>query len=58
MLIGQREQQLLPMTQTHAKDLFQTGNHLPQLVFCQNKALGDTFRETSIAFAYTISNKA
>lgn len=27
-------------------------------VFCQNKALGDTFRETSIAFAYTISQDA
>lgn len=58
MMIGQREQQLLPMTQTHAKELFQSGNHVPMFVFCQNKALGDTFRETSIAFAYTISNEA
>jgi hypothetical protein len=39
MMIGQREQQLLPMTQTHAKELFETGNHVPMFVFCQNKAL-------------------
>lgn len=58
MMIGQREQQLLPMTQTHAKELFQSGNHVPMFVFCQNKWLWDTFRETSIAFAYTISNTA
>lgn len=58
MMFGQREQQLLPMTQTHAKELFQSGNHVPMFVFCQNKALGDTFRETSIAFAYTISDAA
>jgi hypothetical protein len=28
------------------------------MVFAQNKALGDTFRETGIAFAYTISLEA
>jgi len=37
MMIGQREQQLLPMTQQHARDLFQSGNHVPMFVFCQNK---------------------
>lgn len=58
MLFGNREQQLLPMTQQHARDLFQSGNHVPMLVFCQNKTLGDTFRETAVAFAYTISHEA
>ncbi len=57
MLFGNREQQLLPMTQQHARDLFQSGNHVPMLVFCQNKALGDTFRETAVAFAYTMGKE-
>lgn len=53
-LFGHREEQILPKTQTYAKDLFQSGTQMPMLVFCQNKALGDTFRETAIAFAYSM----
>lgn len=49
---------MLPETQEHIKKQFQEeGVQIPMLVFMQNKNLGDTFRETSIAFAYTISKK-
>jgi len=56
ILFGSREQKLLPATQEHIKKQFQEeGCHVPMFVFMQNKNLGDTFRETTIAFAYTIS---
>lgn len=47
---------MLPQTQEHIKKQFQDeGVQIPMFVFMQNKDLGDVFRETSIAFAYTIS---
>lgn len=55
LFIG-REQQLLPATQEHIRKQFQEdGVQVPMFAFMQNKNLGDVFRETSIAFAYTIS---
>lgn len=39
MLFGRREQHLLPRSQEHLKDAFQTGNHIPMFVFAQNKRL-------------------
>jgi hypothetical protein len=55
MLFGHREEQMLSPTREHIKTQFQSGYHIPMFVFMQNKDLGDTFRETGIAFAYTIS---
>lgn len=53
-----REKQLLPATQEHIRKQFQEdGVQIPMFVFMQSKNLGDVFRETSIAFAYTISKK-
>lgn len=47
---------MLPQTQEHVKKQFQEeGVQVPMFVFMQSKNLGDVFRETSIAFAYTIS---
>lgn len=47
---------MLSPTQEHIKKQFQEeGCHVPMFVFMQNKNLGDVFRETGIAFAYTIS---
>lgn len=55
VLFGCREEQMLPPTREHIKSQFQSGYHIPEFVFMQNKDLGDVFRETGIAFAYTIS---
>ncbi len=58
VLFGCREQQMLSPTQEHIKKQFQDeGIQFPPFVFMQNKNLGDVFRGTSIAFAYTISQK-
>lgn len=46
MMFGHRDQHLLPRSQEHLKDAFQTGNHIPMFVFAQNKRLGDIFRDT------------
>lgn len=54
MMMGHVEQQILPKTQEHMKDLFQKGNHVPMFVFVQSKNLGDIFRDTMITFAYTM----
>lgn len=59
LLFGSREQQLMPDTQTHIlKELFQGGTHIPMFAFAQSKNLGDVFRETGVAFAYTIDEEA
>ncbi len=55
MLFGHREEQMLSPTREHIKEQFQSGYHIPMFVFMQNKDLGDVFRDTSIAFAYTMS---
>ncbi len=55
ILFGHREEQMLSPTREHIKEQFQSGYHMPMFVFMQNKDLGDVFRDTSIAFAYTIS---
>lgn len=55
MLFGHREEQMLSPTREHIKEQFQSGYHIPMFVFMQNKDLGDVFRNTGIAFAYTIS---
>jgi len=39
MLFGRRGEEMLPATQTHARELFQSGNHIPMLVFVQNRQL-------------------
>jgi len=57
LLFGNREQQLLPPTQEHMRQEFQKTTKIPMFVFAQNKDLGDTFRETGIAFAYTMEPK-
>ncbi len=47
---------MLPHTQEAIKKEFQdNGVQVPMFVFMQNKNLGDIFRETSLAFAYTIN---
>lgn len=59
LLFWWREQQLLPKTQEHLlKELFQAWSHVPMFVFAQSKNLGDIFRDTWVAFAYTISEEA
>jgi hypothetical protein len=58
MMFGGRDQQLMPNTQTHLKDLFWWGTHMPMFVFAQNKNMGDIFRKTWVAFAHTISPEA
>lgn len=58
MIFGRRGEEMLPATQTHARELFQSGNHIPMLVFLQNRQLWNIFRETGVALAYTISEKA
>lgn len=56
-LFGCREQQMLPQTQEAIKKEFQeNGIQVPMFVFMQSKNLGDTFRETAIAFAYTMGS--
>lgn len=55
MIFGHREEQMLSPTREHIKEQFQSGYHIPMFVFMQNKDLGDVFRDTSIAFAYTIN---
>lgn len=54
ILFGHRDEQMLGPTREHVKEQFQSGYHIPMFVFMQNKDFGDTFRETGIAFAYTI----
>lgn len=57
VLFGCREQQMLPHTQEAIKKEFQEqGVQIPMFVFMQNKGLGDVFRETSVAFAYTMGD--
>lgn len=49
---------MLPHTQEAIKKEFQdNGVQVPMFVFMQNKNLGDVFRKTSLAFAYTIDKK-
>lgn len=55
VLFGCREEQMLPPTREHIKDQFQSGFHMPEFVFMQNKDFWDIFRATGVAFAYTIS---
>lgn len=55
ILFGHREEQMLPSTREHVKEQFQSGYHMPPFVFMQNKDLWNVFRDTGIAFAYTIS---
>ncbi len=56
ILFGHREEQMLPATREHIlKEQFQTGYHVPMFPFMQNQNYWDIFRDTSIAFAYTIS---
>lgn len=55
VLFGCREEQMLGPTREHIKQQFQSGYHMPHFVFMQNKDFGDVFRDTGIAFAYTIS---
>lgn len=57
VLFGHREEQMLGPTREHIKEQFQSGYHIPQFIFMQNKDVGDTFRQTGIAFAYTISEE-
>lgn len=57
MLFGHREEQMLSPTREHIKEQFQSGYHIPMFVFMQNKDFGDVFRNTGVAFAYTISEK-
>lgn len=57
MLFGNREQQLLPATQEHLREEFLETTKIPMFIFAQNKNLGDTFRETGVAFAYTMEPK-
>gem|GEM_PF-1171774 len=45
----------MSFTRESIKTQFQAGYHIPQFVFMQNKDQGNIFRETGIAFAYTIS---
>ncbi len=58
MLFGNREQQMMPKTQESLKKQFQEGYHLAPFVFAQGRNLGNMFRKTGIAFAYTISTDA
>jgi hypothetical protein len=55
VLFGCREEQMLSPTREHIKSQFQSGYHMPEFVFMQNKDFWDIFRQTGIAFAYTIS---
>lgn len=55
MLFASREQQMLPDTQESLREAFQGNAKVPMFVFMQNRNLGNIFRETGIAFAYTIS---
>lgn len=60
MLFASREQQMLPDTQESLRKVFQGADGMkdakvPMFVFMQNRNLGNIFRETGIAFAYTIS---
>lgn len=57
LLFGSREQQLVPKLQDHLRQEFQKTAKVPMFVFAQNKNLGDVFRETGVAFAYTIDPK-
>ncbi len=49
---------MLPATQESLRVEFQKTTKVPMFVFAQNRTLGNTFRETGIAFAYTISTEA
>ena len=55
MLFASREQHMLPDTQESLREEFQDTAKVPMFVFMQNRNLGNIFRETGIAFAYTIS---
>lgn len=55
MLFWHREEQMLGPTREHVREQFQSGYHIPMFVFMQNKNFWDVFRDTGIAFAYTIS---
>lgn len=60
MLFASREQQMLPDTQESLRKVFQGADGMkdakvPMFVFMQNRNLGNIFRETGVAFAYTIS---
>lgn len=60
MLFASREQQMLPDTQESLRKVFQGSDGMkdakvPMFVFMQNRNLGNIFRETGVAFAYTIS---
>lgn len=55
VLFWSREEQMMSFTRESIKAQFQSGYHVPQFVFMQNKDFWDIFRETGIAFAYTIS---
>jgi len=47
---------MMSFTREGIKTQFQSGYPIPQFIFMQNKDFGDIFRETGIAFAYTISD--
>lgn len=58
LLFSKRSDDLLPHTQTDAFKRFQAKTKVPMFPFLQGKNYGNIFRETGIAFAYTIEPKS